>query len=173
MFSVQLGEKLERRKQIEAHLRAALDNQGFELYYQPIYTMSRTLVGFEALIRFRDAKLRSISPAEFMTVAEQAGLVRPIGDWVIQEACRQAKDWQLDGFTSIAIAVNVSAIQLARPNFSERVARVLRESELTPQSLHVEVAETAIMCDFGAGWRALNSLAELGVRIAIDDFGTG
>ncbi len=173
MFSVELGERLARRKQIEAHLHDALDREGFELCYQPIYAISGTLAGLEALIRFRNAELKSISPAEFMPVAEQTGLIPEIGEWVIREACRQGKQWQQDGLTCLPIAVNVSAIQLARPNFAEHVAQVLTEIRLDPRWLHVEVTETAIMCDFEAGWRALNALAKRGVHNAIDDFGTG
>lgn len=173
MFSAELEEKLERRKEIERDLREALDGAGFELHYQPIYTVSRTLIGFEALIRFRDRELRSMSPSEFMAVAEQVGLVPQIGEWVIREACRQAKEWQETGLASVPVAVNVSAIQLGRPNFVERVTRALCETGLDPKWLHVEVTETAIMCDFETSWRALDALAQAGVRIAIDDFGTG
>ena len=108
-----------------------------------------------------------------MLVAEQTGHVPKIGEWVFREACRQAKEWQKEYGTSIPIAVNVSPIQLARRNFAEDVASILDEIGLSPQLLHIEVTETAIMCDFEAGGRELNALAQRGVHIAVDDFGTG
>ena len=120
MFSADLGRKLERRKQIEVHLQEALDGKGFELYYQPIYLTSGNMAGMEALIRFRQAELKSISPGEFMTVAEQTGFLLPIGEWVIRQACFQVKQWQEKGLLPVPVAVNVSAIQLGRPNFAER-----------------------------------------------------
>jgi diguanylate cyclase (GGDEF)-like protein len=173
MFSAEIGDKLARRKLIEGYLQEALDREGFELCYQPIYTVSRTLVGLEALIRFSNPELRSISPGEFIPVAEQTGMIPRIGEWVLREACRQAKQWQDDDLASVPIAVNVSAIQLARPNFAESVGQILSEIGLAPQWLHIEVTETAIMGDFEAGGRELYALAERGVHIAIDDFGTG
>jgi len=173
MFSAEIGDKLARRKLIEGYLQEALDRKGFELCYQPIYTVSRTLVGLEALIRFSNPEIRSISPAEFIPVAEQIGMIPAIGEWVLRDACRQAKQWQDEELAPVPVAVNVSAIQLARPNFAESVAQILRETGLAPKWLHIEVTETAIMGDFEAGGRELYALAERGVHIAIDDFGTG
>lgn len=173
MFSAELGQKLERRKQIEVHLQEALDGRGFELHYQPIYRTDGMLVAMEALIRFRRAELKSISPGEFMAVAEQTGFVLAIGEWVIREACRQSRQWKEAGYPAVALAVNVSAIQLGRPNFAERVTQILKETGVSPEGLHVEVTETAVMSDFDAGLRTLTELANLGVKAAIDDFGTG
>lgn len=173
MFSADLGERLARRTQIERLLQEALEGDGFELCYQPIYTISRSLVGLEALIRFRHSELKPISPSEFIVVAEQTGLISQIGEWVMREACRQAREWQSAGLTPVPIAVNVSAIQLARPDFASDVARILREAALDPSWLHIEVTETAIMNDFEEGGRQVRALAELGVRISVDDFGTG
>ena len=173
MFSAELGERLQRRNQIEGHLQEALDREGFELYYQPIYATSRALIGFEALIRFRHPELKSISPAEFMPIAEQTGMIPGIGEWVIREACRQTKRWQIAGLGPGSVAVNVSAIELARPHFARLVERTLAEAGLDPRSLHVEVTETAIMSDLETGLATLNALAERGINIAIDDFGTG
>jgi diguanylate cyclase (GGDEF)-like protein len=173
MFSAELGERLARRRQIERYLQEALEGQGFELCYQPIYTIARALVGLEALVRFRQSELRHISPSEFIVVAEQTGQISQIGEWVMREACRQAGEWQKNGLTPVPVAVNISAIQLARPDFAGQVAQILHDSALAAEWLQIEVTETAIMNDFEEGGRQVRALAELGVRISVDDFGTG
>lgn len=173
MFSADLGEGITRRKQIGGQLKEALERSEFELFYQPIYTVARTLVGFEALIRFRRPDLKSISPGEFIPVAEQTGQILQIGEWVLREACRQAKRWQDEGFAPVPIAVNVSAIQLARLGFARQVEQILQDVSLQSSWLHVEITETAVMSDFEEVQRQLDALARLGVHISIDDFGTG
>ena len=173
MFSADLGEKLSRRRQIEKHLQDALENDGFELHYQPIYAVDRILAGFEALIRFRSPELKDIAPSEFIPIAEQAGPISSIGDWVMWEACRQGREWQEKGMPSISLAVNVSAMQLGRPDFAEAVSRILEETGFSPELLHVEITETSVMSNFEEGRRQLHALANLGIRIVIDDFGTG
>lgn len=173
MFSAELGDRLARRKLIEGYLQEALDHDGFVLRYQPICAVSGGLVELEALIRFSNPELECISPSEFIPVAEQTGLIPQIGEWVLREACLQAKRWHENGLGLVPIAVNVSAIQLARPNFAEHVVQILSECDLSPKWLHIEVTETAIMGDFESGERELRSLAEQGVHVAIDDFGTG
>lgn len=173
MFSVDLGEKLARRRQIEQYLQEALQGEGFEIHYQPICSISGVLVGLEALLRFSSPELTSISPGEFILVAEQTGQISAVGDWVLREACRQGKQWQDEGFSPLPIAVNVSPIQLGRQDFAERVKQILTETGLTPQWLHIEVTETAVMSNFEEGRLQLCALADLGVQISIDDFGTG
>jgi diguanylate cyclase (GGDEF)-like protein len=173
MYSPDLGDRLTRRKQIEEYLQESLANDGFELMYQPMYAVSNRLVGLEALLRFRNPELQPISPAEFVKVAEQTGQIVSIGEWVLQQACRQAKQWQRDGLEHVPIAVNISAVQLVRTDFASRLARILGEMDLAPNWLHVEITETAIMSDFEEGGRQLKALAELGIDISIDDFGTG
>jgi diguanylate cyclase (GGDEF)-like protein len=173
MYSTDLGDRLARRKQIEQHLQTALGSDGFELAYQPIYTVTNSLVGLEALIRFRRPELKSISPAEFIKVAEQTGQILFIGEWVLRTACLQAKQWERDGFAIVPIAVNISAVQLVRMDFASRVSQFLREADLAPEWLHVEITETAIMRDFEEGGRQLRALAGMDIDICIDDFGTG
>lgn len=173
MYSTDLGDRLARRKQIELHLQDALESDGFELAYQPIYTVSNNLVGLEALVRFRSPELKSLSPTEFIRVAEQTGWILPVGEWVLRDACRQAKQWQLEGLTPVPIAVNISAVQLVRTDFASRLAQILAEFGLAPEWLHVEITETAIMSDFEEGGHQLRALAEMGIDISIDDFGTG
>jgi diguanylate cyclase (GGDEF)-like protein len=173
MFSADLGEKLARRRQMEQYLQEALQGEGFQLHYQPICTISRAVIGLEALLRFASPELSSISPAEFILVAEQTGQVSAIGEWVLREACRQGKQWQEEGFSPLPIAVNVSPIQLGRQDFAERVKQILSETGLAPEWLHIEVTETAVMSNFEEGRLQLHALANLGIQISIDDFGTG
>ena len=173
MYSRDLGDKLTRRKQIEQHLQESLASDGFELVYQPMYTLANQLVGLEALLRFRSPELQDLSPMEFIKVAEQTGYIVPTGEWVIRQACRQAKQWQEAGLTLVPIAVNISAVQLVRIDFTARLAQILREIDLAPNWLHIEITETAIMSDFEEGGRQLQALAALGIDISIDDFGTG
>lgn len=173
MFSANLGEKLARRRQIEQYLQEALQGQGFEIHYQPICTTSRVLVGLEALLRFCSPELTTISPGEFTLVAEQTGQISAVGEWVLREACRQAKQWQHSGFSPLPIAVNVSPIQLGRQDFADRVKRILGETGLAPEWLHIEVTETAVMSNFEEGRLQLCALANQGIKISIDDFGTG
>ncbi|HTC62272.1 MAG TPA: EAL domain-containing protein [Candidatus Saccharimonadales bacterium] len=173
LYSTDLGDKLARRKQIEQHIQTSLESDGFELLYQPLFNGTRHIVGLEALIRFRSPTLKSISPTEFIRVAEQTGQILGIGEWLVREACRQAKLWQKDGLALVPIAVNISTVQLVRMDFSSRIAQILKEFDLSPQWLHVEITETAIMSDFEEGGYQLRSLADLGVEISIDDFGTG
>ena len=173
MYSSDLGDKLTRRKQIEQHLQESLANDGFELVYQPMYTLANQLIGLEALLRFRKPELKDISPMEFIKVAEQTGYIVPTGEWVIRQACRQAKQWQEAGLALVPIAVNISAVQLVRIDFTARLAQILREIDLAPNWLHIEITETAIMSDFEEGGRQLQALAALGIDISIDDFGTG
>jgi diguanylate cyclase (GGDEF)-like protein len=173
MFSADLGEKLARRRQIEQYLQQALQGDGFEIHYQPICTISRALIGLEALLRFCSPELTSISPGEFMVVAEQTGQISSVGEWVLREACRQAKQWQEEGFLPLPIAVNVSPIQLGRQDFAERVRQILSDTGLAPEWLHIEVTETAVMSNFEEGRLQLCALANLGIQISIDDFGTG
>jgi diguanylate cyclase (GGDEF)-like protein len=173
IFSATLSEKLARRREVERCLREALEHDGFELYYQPIYTVARELVGLEALLRFHHPELKAISPGEFIPVAEQSGLISQIGEWVIREVCRQGKQWQEEGFAPVPIAVNVSAIQLGHMDFAAQVAQILRESGFPPEYLRIEITETATMSDMEESGKQLHALERLGVRISIDDFGTG
>ncbi|HTE18418.1 MAG TPA: EAL domain-containing protein, partial [Armatimonadota bacterium] len=126
-------------------------------------------IGVEALLRWVDAELGAVSPAEFIPLAEQTGLIVPLGDWVLAQACRQAAGWAGDPHVS----VNVSGRQLLDGAFSGRVRQVLRETGLPASRLVLEVTETVMMGEDGAGIRTLEALRRMGVRVAVDDFGTG
>ena len=157
---------------VEGLLRKALKDGGFELLYQPQYTRSGRLAAFEALIRLRhDGQLWT--PARFISVAEESGLIVPIGKWVLAEACRQAELWRQVLGHGVRMAVNVSALQFARADFPELVLRVLAETGLPAEMLELELTETVVMARIGETADQMRQLAGAGVRFAIDDFGTG
>ena len=171
--SMSVGE--EDRPQLEADLRTAVqDPRGqFKLLYQPIYELkSAKVVGVEALIRWHLPERRIVAPDRFIPLAEDTGLIVPIGRWVLEEACRQAATWNEEGFR-LGIAVNVSAYQLGRREFVDDVRRALVESGIEPSLLTLEITETMLMFDLEATRENLTLIKALGVRIAIDDFGTG
>lgn len=158
---------------MEAALAQAVGRQELELHYQPQFdTRRQKIIGFEALIRWRrNGKL--ISPAEFIPLAEESGLIIPIGEWVLQEACRQAMLWQKMGFADLVIAVNIAPRQFQSLSFVEMVKRTLHESRIAPNQIELEITESAIMHDPNKVTRELVELRELGLQLAIDDFGTG
>src|SRR5690606_2274542 len=156
------------------HLRAALANNEFVLHYQPkIEVLSGRVVGVEALLRWRRNDGSLASPAQFIPLAEETGLIVPIGEWVLREACRVSRGWQDRGYRPIPVAVNISPIQLERDDLMDTVTRVLQETGLTPHYLELEITESALMSDLTQSMRTLERMRELGVRSSIDDFGTG
>ena len=150
--------------------RGALDRKEFELYYQPVVTAEDgTLNGFEALIRWTNQKLGSVSPGRFIPLAEDSRLIGPIGEWVLRTACAEAMRWP----SNLKIAINVSAEQLTDPNFASVVVSALAQSGLPPQRLEIEVTESVFLRDGGGAAQLLDQLIGLGVRLSLDDFGTG
>ena len=161
------------RVEIEIQLKTALAGREFEVYYQPQYRLDRSLAGFEALLRWTNSKLGSVSPGRFIPIAEATGLIAPIGQWVLEEACRQMSEWADLGFENFRMAVNVSAYQFARADFPESVAQVLRKRGISPDRLELELTETAIMGDVAKSASQLCEIRNLGMDVSIDDFGTG
>jgi diguanylate cyclase (GGDEF)-like protein len=158
---------------LEDDLSGALHEEQFFLLYQPIFELpSRKLVGVEALIRWRHPRRGVVPPNDFIPLAEENGLIVPIGRWVLDEACRQAAVWAGEG-RGIGVSVNVSADQLDRQGFADDVRRALQESAIDPALLTLEITETTLMRNVTAACEQLEALRALGVRIAIDDFGTG
>ncbi|HUL57551.1 MAG TPA: EAL domain-containing protein, partial [Usitatibacter sp.] len=159
---------------LENSLRRALEAREFELHYQPLYNLrERSITGFEALLRWHPADASNVvPPGEFITVAEDSGLIVPIGEWVMREALRHAKSWQSPG-RPLTISINVSATQLSRSVFVERLRRLVNEFGIDPRLIELEVTERVIIEGAGDAREALDEIAELGVGIAIDDFGTG
>ncbi|MBC2582771.1 bifunctional diguanylate cyclase/phosphodiesterase [Clostridium sp. DJ247] len=172
-FSEELNKALSRRLELENGLRKAIENHEFTLCYQPQVDLNTGAIwGLEALIRWQHPTLGMISPSEFIPLAEETGLIVPIGEWVLETACRQNKLWQDSGLNKIPVAVNVSAIQLKQPKFIEMVKRQLHNSKLDPEYLVIEFTES-IMQDTMKALKIVNDLKSLGVKVAIDDFGTG
>jgi diguanylate cyclase (GGDEF)-like protein len=173
VFESGMQTAVQSRMELEMDLRMALENDEFFLVYQPTFNLrDMTPTGMEALIRWDSPTRELVQPDDFIGLLEETGLIVEIGRWVLQEACCQGVRWREAGHP-IGIAVNVSARQLDSDDFVEDVRRCLLESALEPESLTIEITETALMRDTVATTARLHAVKELGVRIAIDDFGTG
>ncbi|MCP4006320.1 MAG: EAL domain-containing protein [bacterium] len=167
------GSSLERM-QLEYALRGALNREEFTLYYQPqIDAQKGELIGAEALLRWVHPELGMIPPGRFIPIAESAGLIRPIGEWVMREACKQKRQWETSGLGEFPISVNVSFRQFQAESLAARVADILKETGLDPSHLDLEITENTIMDNVEIALRNINVFREMGVQISIDDFGTG
>ncbi len=162
------------RLEIENDLRKALERNEFELFFQPQFQLSsRDVYGVEALLRWNHPELGRIPPARFIPIAEETGLIIPLGSWVLRTACEQNRTWQDAGYSPFRIAVNVSALQVVHPGFVDEVAAVLQETGLDPRWLELEITESVLMRDMSVVARLLQEIRRLGVSVAIDDFGNG
>ena len=169
-FEESLNERAQQRRQLETDLRLAIERGEFELQYQPLFDLEQNRIcSFEALIRWNHPTRGQISPADFVPIAEDTGLIVPIGAWVVREACSQAAHWPED----IRVAVNVSAVQFHRGTLNETILRALADSGLAPGRLEVEITESIFLEGSDTTLKLLHSLRSLGVRVALDDFGTG
>lgn len=173
-FTRQMNIDAKRRMQIQTDLHSALRNLDFRLHYQPqIDIGSGRIIGMEALIRWQHAHGKLVPPDQFIPVAEQSGLIIPIGEWVLEQACRQAVIWQTQGLPALVMAVNLSAVQFRHGNIAETVAEVLRMTGLAASSLELELTESILLQDTETSIKTLHTLKEIGVKLSIDDFGTG
>jgi EAL domain-containing protein (putative c-di-GMP-specific phosphodiesterase class I) len=162
------------RFEMENRLRKALENRQFHLYYQPqLDIRSGNVVGVEALIRWIDAQNNVILPGKFISLAEETGLIIPIGEWILDTACRQNVEWQKAGFAPMYVSVNISSLQFRQPSFIGTVNKVLQDTGLDPKYLELELTESILMEATESAIQTLNELKSMGVRISIDDFGTG
>jgi diguanylate cyclase (GGDEF)-like protein/PAS domain S-box-containing protein len=162
------------RQQIEVNLRTALEKHEFLLHYQPkVNLITGKITGFEALLRWMHRDFGMILPERFMPIAEDCGLIVPIGRWVLREACSQAKRWHDAGLRPISISVNISALEFRQMHFLEGVHRILQDTGLDPHCLELEITESVLMRDAEASGTILRKLKKMGVRLAVDDFGTG
>jgi diguanylate cyclase (GGDEF)-like protein len=169
-FESEMNARAQARHQLESDLRRAIGAGEFELYYQPLYDLETNRIGsFEALIRWHHPSRGLVAPDEFIPLAEETGLIVPIGAWVIQEACRQAMKWPQE----VRVAVNVSSVQFRKPGLTEVLMQALAASGLDPRRLEVEITESVFLESSEALMSVLHSLRNLGIRIALDDFGTG
>jgi len=158
----------------ETCLRNALKRSEFEVYYEPqIEIKTGKIIGAEALVRWNHPERGRVSPGEFIPMAEEMGLIAPLGEWVLETACRQTKAWQTQGLPPLRVAVNLSARQFEQKNLTERVSEILRETNLEPKCLELELTEGLILQDETAAHQAFTVWRNMGIRIAIDDFGTG
>ncbi|MEQ1519522.1 MAG: bifunctional diguanylate cyclase/phosphodiesterase, partial [Usitatibacteraceae bacterium] len=173
-YSAELGERAVERFEIEKGMLHALENNEFHLYYQPKIEFSTgKMLGVEALIRWHHPTLGVLSPDRFIPIAESSNFIIPLGKWVIEEACRQAKNWQVAKLPRFSIAVNLSANQLADHNLVQHVSDALQKSGAEPALIELEITETAVMKNLDEAVKRLHALRALGVRLSIDDFGTG
>lgn len=174
LFTSAMNEVACKRLELESAMREGLERQEFSMHYQPQVDLhSGHLIGMEALARWQHPRLGNIPPMTFIPIAEDSGLIAPLGDWVLREACRQARAWQDAGLPPFLIAVNISAVQFRQPQLPEVVAEVLASSGLAPEWLELEITEGMVMEDIISATTMLERLKSMGVRLAIDDFGTG
>ena len=169
-YEASLHARAEKRRRIELALRGALDAGEFSLVFQPVADAASTRIrGFEALMRWTSAELGSVAPSHFIPLAEETGLIRRIGEWVLRNACAEAATWP----GTIGVAVNVSPLQLSDPGFMLTLVSALSQSGLAPERLELEITETVFLQITPLTNKVLNQIQSLGVRLAIDDFGTG
>ena len=174
VYSRDMSERSLDRLELESELRRALSEGGLSLHYQPKLSLrTMRIVGVEALLRWQHPQRGWISPAEIIPVAEQAGLMPQLGEWVLQSACRQAKLWENEGLGSLQVAVNVSGQQFAQGAILEMALRTVWDAGIRPERIELEITESLILDDADANIQMLRSLSEAGFSLAIDDFGTG
>ena len=173
-FEPEMNARAVERQAIEASLRRALERQEFVLYYQPKITLhDGVIVGVEALIRWQHPQRGLLLPDAFVSIAEDCGLIRPIGRWVMREACLQAQAWLQAGCAPITMAVNTSALEFRADDFLANLRTILEETGLAPHNLEIELTESVLIRDAEAVESVLHGIAKLGVKLTIDDFGTG
>jgi len=173
-FTQEMQTQSERTHNLVNAMRHAIERHEFEVYYQPqILLQDKTVVGAEALMRWRNVEFGSLSPLEFIPIAEDSGQILEIGEWVLRTAVAQAKQWQDKGFAPLTVAVNLSAVQFRHPNLFDLVMRILDEAGLPAEYLEIELTEATAMDNPVAAVALMNRLHERGVRMSIDDFGTG
>jgi EAL domain-containing protein (putative c-di-GMP-specific phosphodiesterase class I) len=163
-----------RRMELEIDLRSAIDDGQLLVHYQPaISVQTGNVVGLEALVRWRHHKRGLVSAADFVPLAEESGLVVPLGHYVLERVTKQMSNWRKNGFPTFPVAVNVSATEFGRPDFVDRVVRTIEANGIDPTQLLLEVTETVVMRDDRVTGQQMRKLEETGIRLAIDDFGLG
>ena len=173
-FTKNMNAQVVERLTLENSLRLALDRKELFLVYQPQMDIgSGKITGLEALLRWQHPELGLVPPDKFIRIAENSGLIRPIGEWVLKTACAQARKWQDEGLDAVSVAVNVSAVQFRQEDFCEVIRRVLRETRLAPRYLELELTEGLLLANADVMLSVIEELNAMGLTLAIDDFGTG
>jgi diguanylate cyclase (GGDEF)-like protein len=173
-YTSTISSETSEKFKIENLLHQALEKEQFLLHYQPqINIKTGAICGMEALIRWNHPKLGLIFPGKFISVAEETGLIVPIGEWVLKTACQQNQLWQQAGLPPIRMAVNLSAQQFQQPSFIKVIKQILRDTKLDPQLLELEITETTIMQNLEFARQMIDHLRQMGIHISMDDFGTG
>jgi EAL domain-containing protein (putative c-di-GMP-specific phosphodiesterase class I) len=172
-LSRELSSAAERQIEVEAYMRKQLAEGGFHLAYQPFYAYDGSVQGLEALLRLDHPTHGSLSPSEFIPIAEETGMIVPLGQWVLEEACRQIRVWEQQGMRLIPVAVNVSGLQLMHSDFAWQVMDKLRRYAIDPKWIHLEVTESVLMRNLAEVAEQMHVLTSFGIAFSIDDFGTG
>jgi diguanylate cyclase (GGDEF)-like protein len=173
-FTDDINAQAVERLALESSLRLALDKKELFLMYQPQMNIATgKIIGLEALLRWQHPKLGLVPPDKFIRIAENCGLIVPIGEWVLRTACSQARKWQDEGLPAVSVAVNVSAVQFRQEGFCELIRRALSETGLAPQYLELELTESLLLANADVTLSVLQELMAMGLTLAIDDFGTG
>jgi len=174
LFNSAAGERARRTRVIRRDLWLAIQDDALSLQFQPKYdARRRTLVGAEALCRWRHPALGQVSPAEFITVAEKSGQIDKLDDWVLTSVCRQVRQWRDAGVPTVPVAINVSGLRFASRNFPQYLLEQIHQHDIPPSAITLEITETAAMKDIGKSLETLAELQSLGIQVALDDFGSG
>ncbi|MHB1654029.1 MAG: sensor domain-containing protein [Desulfitobacteriaceae bacterium] len=173
-FTVTLNVSAQVRLELESNLRRALEREEFVIYYQPVFSLQHDkIMGVEALVRWNHPRRGLIPPDQFIYIAEDTGLIVPLGEWVLRTACAQVRSWEKAGFSPLRVAVNISARQFRQSNLTEAINNILTETTLPPPRLELEITESIAAQDVNFTIDLLQQLKATGIRISIDDFGTG
>ncbi|MEH7352442.1 EAL domain-containing protein [Neobacillus drentensis] len=174
LYSSEIGQQVNRKLQLEQRLRKALEQNNLEVVYQPkLHVSTNRISGMEALLRWKDPILGVVSPSEFIPIAEETGMIISIGKWVLETACRQNREWEKSGYPPILVCVNISSKQFLQDDFVKMIEQVLKESDLSPEYLNLEITERIALFCIDDAIEKLRQLKQLGVSISLDDFGTG
>ena len=173
-YTAEMSALAMKRMELENGLRAAIENEEFVIYYQPKFNLKeRRLVGMEALVRWEHPTSGLIPPDDFIPLAEETGLINPLGEWIIETACKQLHEWQKKGYQVPDLAINISARQFQEQNLPDIFQQVIDQYHLTPENIEIELTENILVQDHQTAKVMLNQLHDMGMKIAIDDFGTG
>ena len=173
LVSQEISQSTTEANELELFMRRALKEGGLEIFYQPEYWADGRLCGLEALLRLQHPKFGVVHPDRFIPIAEESGLIVPVGNWVLREVCRQSVEWRRGGLNVPRIAINVSPLQFMRVDFSRQVRQAVLDTGIAPNTLEIEMTETTVMRNLDELARQMRDLADLGVHFSVDDFGTG